>query len=748
MENQARRDLKREVGGLLVVVLSVYAFLALARRGGAVGELLARGLERGAGGAGARLLPIIGVLVGLLLLFAPRLPHRRQRVAGICLAAALLLTLMHLRYTGSELVYAERAMGGGYIGAGIALGLRLAFGVAGRNLLLGVLSLAAVLMLTDLSLPELLVELARWLRGGFNRLVGPLIDLFYEEVGEEDASVSGAREDTEETVGALPPGPAPKVIDLASRAGRRRALVREEELADLDRPARGGGVPNDGATDPQAPSSRGPVPAVEQRQGEGRVSAHYALPPLELLASGVRPRPAAQQKDVAAKTKLIEDTLASFGVSAKVIDVQRGPAVTRFELQPAAGVKITRIVSLADDLALALAAQGVRIEAPIPGKAAIGIEVPNNEVSVVLLREVLETREFSDSGSKLTVALGKDIAGKPLVGNLEKMIHLLIAGATGSGKSVCVNSIITSILYKASPDEVKFLMIDPKMVELTNYNGIPHLIAPVVTDPKRAATALKWVVAEMQRRYELFVQAGVRDIGKFNQTARSGGELKPLPYIVVILDELADLMMVAPVDVEDAIFRLAQMARAAGIHLIVATQRPSVDVITGVIKANIPSRIAFAVASQVDSRTILDANGAEKLLGRGDMLYSPVGALKPVRAQGAFVADSEVEAIVNWCREQALPEYEVGVFAAADDEAAATDETADPLFAQAVRVVVESGQASVSLIQRRLRVGYARAGRLIDLMEEKGYIGRHEGSKPRDVLLTMEQYRRIFGSED
>jgi len=743
VENPARRDLSSEVGGLLTVVLSVYAFLALARRGGAVGELLARTLERAAGGFGARVLPIIGALIGLLLLFAPQLPRRKQRVGGICLAAALLLALMHLQYTGSELVYAERFMGGGYVGAAIALGLRLAFGVAGRNLMLGVLSLTAVLMLSDLSLPELIVSLFRWLRGGFSRVLSPLIALFYEDVHDDDPSAGGVGADTAEVPAA---GKPPKVIDFASRAGHRRAFVSEDELADLSRPADDPPAPVAQAAAARTERRRASAPVPEQRQAENRAGAHYALPPLDLLAAGNRQRGGAQQKDVAAKTKLIEDTLASFGVSAKVIDVQRGPTVTRFELQPAAGVKITRIVSLADDLALALAAQGVRIEAPIPGKAAIGIEVPNSEVSVVLLREVLETREFSESGSKLTVALGKDIAGKPLVGNLEKMIHLLIAGATGSGKSVCVNSIITSILYKASPDEVKFLMIDPKMVELTNYNGIPHLIAPVVTDPKKAATALKWVVAEMQRRYELFVQAGVRDIGKFNQAARARSELKPLPYIVVILDELADLMMVAPVDVEDAIFRLAQMARAAGIHLIVATQRPSVDVITGVIKANIPSRIAFAVASQVDSRTILDANGAEKLLGRGDMLYSPVGALKPVRAQGAFVADSEVEAVVTWCREQALPEYEVGVFAAADDEAAATEEAPDPLFAQAVRIVVESGQASVSLIQRRLRVGYARAGRLIDLMEEKGYIGRHEGSKPRDVLLTMDQYRRIFGS--
>lgn len=743
MENQPRRSLRDEIVGLLTVALAVYAFLALARRGGAVGEFLARIMERAAGGTGARLLPVLAALIGLVLVFFPSLPRRGQRIAGASLAVALGLAYMHLAYSGAEFVYAERCMGGGYIGAAITAGLRLAFGVAGRGLILGVLALATILMLTDLSLPELLIRLLAALRAGFRRVIAPLINLFYEDVRDDETEPeAGADSELPGTVA----GQA-NVIDFASRTGRRLTIVSDDDLLGAGKEpgeSRSTRSRRSSRSDPAAPGDR---VVTDSPPADVQAPVHYALPPLDLLAAAGRQKLAAGHKDTAAKTKLIEETLASFGVAARVIDVQRGPTVTRFELQPAAGVKINRIVSLADDLALAMAAQGVRIEAPIPGKAAIGIEVPNSEVAVVLLREVLETKEFTDAGAKLTVALGKDIAGKPLIGNLEKMIHLLIAGATGSGKSVCVNSIIASILYKAKPDEVKFLMIDPKMVELTNYNGIPHLIAPVVTDPKKAATALKWVVAEMQRRYELFVQAGVRDITKYNQAVTQEGDLKPLPYIIVILDELADLMMVAPVDVEDAIFRLAQMARAAGIHLIVATQRPSVDVITGVIKANIPSRIAFAVASQVDSRTILDSNGAEKLLGRGDMLYSPVGSMKPVRAQGAFVADSEVESIVAWCRDQALPEYEVGVFADVEDEAAAADESSDPLFAQAVRIVIETGQASVSLIQRRLRVGYARAGRLIDMMEEKGYIGRHEGSKPRDVIITMDQYRRAFGDD-
>lgn len=757
MFNGAKRNLRGEISGLLLVAVAIYAFLALAGRGGMFGEILATGLELAAGSVGAKLLPILAAAVGLLLVVAPGIGHRGQRTGGLILATALVLTLIHLRYTPQEFIYAQRAMGGGYIGAGIAAGFRLAFGLAGRALLLCVLAVTAVLMLSNLSLPELIVALFRSVRAGLSRTISPLINLFYDDVPDRRRT-AGRRADGEADDDDDGPGPGGrtkqrKVIDLAAR---RRPIVPAADLP--TGPSRGSVTPGEPPTGvPEArqkpPAQRPPRPAPATASGH-----QYELPPLDLLSEAGKQKAGVGQKDIQAKTRLIEETLASFNVAAKVIDCQRGPTVTRFELQPASGVKITRIVSLADDLALALAAQGVRIEAPIPGKAAIGIEVPNNEISIVYMREVLETKDFTDPGSRLTVALGKDVAGKPLVGNLEKMIHLLIAGATGSGKSVCVNSIITSLLYRATPDEVKFLMIDPKMVELTTYNGIPHLICPVVTDPKKAATALKWVVAEMQRRYELFVGAGVRDITKYNQslhnkaeglfTPREGEDRpKPLPYIIVILDELADLMMVAPVDVEDAIFRLAQMARAAGIHLIVATQRPSVDVITGVIKANIPSRIAFAVAGQVDSRTILDANGAEKLLGRGDMLYSPVGSMKPTRAQGAYVSDGEVEAIADWCRDQALPEYELGVVTEVEDEAAAADEASDELFPQAVRVVIESGQASVSLVQRRLRVGYARAGRLIDMMEEKGYIGRHEGSKPRDVLITMDQYRRAFGEE-
>ncbi len=462
---------------------------------------------------------------------------------------------------------------------------------------------------------------------------------------------------------------------------------------------------------------------------------NYVLPPTVLLKTAKK-RQGKEQENVQEKAEILEDKLKSFGVDANVGEIHRGPAVTRYEIHPKKGVKVSRIVNLADDIALALAAKDIRIEAPIPGKSAVGIEIPNSEVAIVGLRDVLESNDYQSAESKLSIALGRDIYGKPIIDNLSKMPHLLVAGATGSGKSVCINAIIISLLYKARPDEVKLMMIDPKMVELNIYNGIPHLLVPVVTDPRKAAIALKKVVAEMEKRYELFAKHGARDIERFNLLIKTEKlkDLDPLPYIVVIVDELADLMMVAPSDVEDAICRLAQMARAAGIHLIIATQRPSVDVITGVIKANIPTRIAFAVSSQADSRTILDMGGAEKLLGRGDMLYLPTGASKPTRIQGAFLADEEVEAVIKFVKEQQEPEYQEEMIPNAPEQQKA--DVDDELFPRAMELVVEAQTASVSLLQRRLRIGYTRAARLIDILEAKGIVGPYEGSKPREVLVT------------
>lgn len=438
----------------------------------------------------------------------------------------------------------------------------------------------------------------------------------------------------------------------------------------------------------------------------------------------------------------LSEILGSFGVDAKVTQVTKGPSVTRFELQPSPGVKVSKIVNLADDIALGLAASGVRIEAPIPGKSAIGIEVPNKEQTPVFLREVLESEEFLNTNKKLAFSLGKDIGGQCVVGDLSKMPHTLIAGATGSGKSVCINTLIISLLYKYSPDEVKLLMVDPKVVELSVYNGIPHLLIPVVTDPKKAAGALNWAVNEMTRRYKLFADSGARNIDSYNALYAKGIIEEKLPYIVIIVDELADLMMVCPNDVEDYIGRLAQMARAAGMHLVIATQRPSVDVITGVIKANIPSRISFAVSSQIDSRTILDSGGAEKLLGRGDMLYYPVGESKPLRVQGCFISEEEVEKVVDFVKgSENDVVYKEEIIEHINNEAKSSntnvqEDEEDDLLQEAINIVVDYGQASTSFLQRRLRIGFNRASRIMDDLEARGIISPKDGSRPRQVLVS------------
>ena len=486
---------------------------------------------------------------------------------------------------------------------------------------------------------------------------------------------------------------------------------------------------------------------------------NYVYPPVDILSEVKKPSLKGGTQSLKETAARLQKTLYSFGVSAKVENVTVGPAITRYELKPAEGVRVSKIANLADDIALNLAAETIRIEAPIPGKQAVGIEVPNKEKEMVGLREVIESEEFKNNKSKLSVALGKDVTGCPIVANIARMPHVLIAGSTGSGKSVCINTIITSIVYNAKPSEVKLVMVDPKVVELSVYNGIPHLLIPVVTDPKKAAGALAWAVQEMDNRYNLFAEKGVRDLTGYNKVLESENMGK-LPQIVVIVDELADLMMVAAKDVEESICRLAQKARAAGMHLVIATQRPSVDVITGLIKANVPSRIAFAVSSQVDSRTILDQVGAEKLLGKGDMLYFPAGAAKPTRVQGAFVSDEEVEQIVDFIKsngtavysQELLDSLENSGKEAENSKSSGSDnneDDTDPFLNDAIDTVVETGQASTSFIQRRFKVGYARAGRIIDQMEERGVISGYQGSKPREVLWTLEKLAELkMGSPD
>lgn len=468
----------------------------------------------------------------------------------------------------------------------------------------------------------------------------------------------------------------------------------------------------------------------------------YQKPPIELLnkSDGVTK---ANGRALQAKAMKLEETLKNFHVNARVVQVTQGPTVTRYEIQPDVGVKVSSIVRLADDIALNLEAKSIRIEAPIPGKAAVGIEVENDAVSMVKLRDIIDSKAFEESKSKITFSVGKDISGNAIVADLKSMPHLLIAGSTGSGKSVCINSIILSLLYKATPDEVKLILVDPKVVELGNYNGIPHLMIPVVTEPTKAAAALNWAVAEMTDRYKKFAETGVRDLESYNEAMRADGDdEKVMPQIVIIIDELADLMMAAPSQIEESICRLAQMARAAGMHLIVATQRPSVDVITGVIKANIPSRIAFAVSSQVDSRTILDMQGAEKLVGKGDMLFNPMGMGKPIRVQGTFVSDSEVHKVIDFVKsqvEEGATRYNEEVLTRIERTNVDSMDDGDDLLPEAIDLVVRSGQASVSMLQRRFRIGYNRAARIVDIMEARGIVGPQDGSRPRQVLMTEEE---------
>ncbi len=471
---------------------------------------------------------------------------------------------------------------------------------------------------------------------------------------------------------------------------------------------------------------------IEIRTG---IADDYQLPPVSLLDE-----PPAEKSEIKEnlkeQAKILEETLGNFGIKSKVLQINRGPVITEYEVQPAPGVKVNRIVNLSDNIALAMRAPTVRVVAPIPGKAVVGIEIPNLSVSNVYLKEIITHPDYAKASSKLILALGKDISGKPLVTDLTDMPHLLIAGTTGSGKTVCINTLITSILFKATPGEVKFILIDPKRVELINFNNLPHLVTPVVTNPKKAAVVLKWLVEEMENRYKIFAEAGVRNIEGYNKSLPKGF----LPYIVVVIDELADLMMVVSMEVEDAITRLAQLSRAVGIHIVLATQRPSVDVITGVIKANFPSRISFQVSSKVDSRTVLDMNGAEALLGKGDMLFLPPGQAKPIRAQGAFINDQEISRIIDFISKRANPVYNEEIFTREDKENETSLGT-DELFEQAVKIVLETGQASASILQRRLRIGYARAARLIDMMEEKEIVGQHRGSRPREILVDGNNWK-------
>jgi len=743
----SKRNGMHEIFGLLTASLGLFFGLAIYSRGlsaGVVGALVYPVLK-GLFGLVSYIIPVVIIFVGILIIAARNKRINRSKLILSVLMTFAFFCIVHLLYfsnfdsSGFYSFLADSyakgkeipSLGTGAICAPFVYLIYSMFGLPGAFIFFITTAIITMLLLTNLSLKQF---------GAFFSRV------FRVRKGDKGTTKAKVRKKKEENTvrenevqpQALIETAKPVVPDPVQIA---EPFAVEPDIRIIDFQAKNDIKEDSAAVHPDESKQENYInPDVVVCQE----TLPYMIPPITLLKEPVQVKTGNNtEKIVKSNARLLEETLNSFGVTAKVVQVSRGPVITRYELQPAPGVKVSRIVSLSDDIALNLAAPGVRIEAPIPGKAAIGIEVPNKDIAPVSLREVLESDSFINHPSKLAFALGKDIAGNNIVADIAKMPHLLIAGATGSGKSVCINTLITSILYKATPEEVRLIMIDPKVVELSTYNGIPHLMIPVVTDPRKAAGALNWAVQEMTSRYKMFADKGVRDIERYNEQL-SEEEVK-MPQIVVIIDELSDLMMVAPGDVEDAICRLAQMARAAGIHLVIATQRPSVDVITGVIKANIPSRIAFAVSSQTDSRTILDMGGAEKLLGRGDMLFYPAGSSKPIRVQGAFITEKEVEAVVSCIKSQNEgPKYNMEVLEETAVDQDGQDGFDDELLPDAIEVVIEAGQASISMIQRRLRVGYARAARLIDEMEKRGLVSGFDGSKPRNVLITKEEFEEQY----
>lgn len=782
---------QREIIGIVIFAFAVFSVVSLyVQAAGIVGYQVREWLRLLFG----RTAPVSGLALALVAVHIFRgslWPIRVRKALGYAAAVVSLLALFHTLsvYQGyqlppsweQEVAFASGSVGpgvgAGVVGAILMVAFLTAFGLPGAYILLFSVFLIGIILVSDIPFGTLIrltgrafTQAVRFLLFTASRSVQNLKDRAAAWLERRKRRHMERRLDRD------------KAAQKKKPSRKQRTSSEEQPRSEADTSGAGGSRDSTGfdavfsqpektpTADASAQTKGSAVSTRKRRTPESPVASSASLPeypPLYLLKkSGGRQR-AGQQKD--SQRELLEETFSSFGISASVVNVCQGPVVTRYELQLARGIKVSRITSLADDLALSLAASDVRIEAPVPGKSVIGIEVPNQERQPVLMRDVLEQPEFQQHDSKVALALGQDIAGNPVIADLRKWLHVLVAGATGSGKSVCLNSMIGSILFKAAPSDVKLLMIDPKRVELAVYDGVPHLISPVVTDPKKAATALRWAVAEMERRYKLFADTGVRNIDMYEElyakqsTAEpenppegnadsdpEGSEeerngLEPLPLIVIVIDELADLMMVAASEVEDAICRLAQMARAAGMYLIIATQRPSVDVITGLIKANVPSRIAFSVSSQVDSRTILDMAGAERLIGKGDMLFYPLGASKPTRAQGAWISDSEVEELVLFWKNRADPEYQEEVMDPPEVSVnGGSDADADELLDDAVRLVIDTGQASISLLQRRFRIGYSRAARLIDMMEVRGIVGPYQGSKPRDVLVdesTLESAR-------
>ena len=744
-----------ELVGILLVAAGIISIFSLLNfNTGSVGGFIAKFLNYSFG-LGAFVIPLLMMIIGVFYIKTNQGIIYSVRFWGLALLYISLLGLIHhfLIDENNEIMPESLISGGGFIGGMLLFLVRKFFGFYGTLIVLLASSLCGILIATTWSLYRAFITAKDQAQQGLSTAYEKIekVGKFYnhekdrrfaEEKLRHELLVEECAATVEQSVALIENPLMDKLLQQAAlqEQAEARSGARIDETASHERESI--------ASNKIKQSSHGKViDDVSILQPESAHVAGYVLPPLSLLKKTIVSTDGKLAKEVANNAKILEKTLESFNVKAKIIHISQGPTVTRYEIEPAPGVKVSKIVNLADDIALSLAASGVRIEAPIPGKAAIGIEVPNKVTLSVPLRDVLESDEFLNSSSKLVVALGKDIAGKTVTADLGKMPHLLVAGSTGSGKSVCINTLLTSILFKATPQEVRLILIDPKVVELTSYNGLPHLLTPVVTDPKKAASALRWAVQEMERRYEMFAAAGVRDIGRYNELighfpSGAGSSGEKIPYIMIIIDELADLMMAAPVDVEDAIIRLAQKARASGIHMVLATQRPSVDVITGLIKANVPSRISFAVSSQIDSRTILDMAGAEKLLGKGDMLFYPIGMSKPLRVQGAFIADNEVEQLTEYIKKQVEPpEYLEGITACevAGKEEKKQSVVEDELFKDAIKIIMETNQASASMLQRKFRIGYTRASRLIDTMEEMKIIGPNIGSKPREIIMNYDQ---------
>jgi S-DNA-T family DNA segregation ATPase FtsK/SpoIIIE len=701
-------DIAREIIGIIIISFGVLSAISLiSDKTGIIGVFL-RSIFFTLMGFGGYIFPLIIIAVGLLFIINRFDINKDIKSIYLLILFLCFLTLVDIKsQTGARfsskiansIELSKEGLGGGFIGSVFGFLFLKLFGSVGSYIVIGFIILISVLLFTEVRIKDFVTKLKLKKKNVTN-------------------------------------------FKINTNAKEKASKINKENNIDIDKEI----VIHDHTKKSKNKNkTKASINDEMIINKNSNVIENYTLPPLELLNDFEKKQDPHNKKEILNNAKKIEETMKNFGIDASIIQINKGPSITCYELQPAPGVKVSRIVNLSDDLALNLATSDIRVEAPIPGKAAVGIEVPNRIKDNVGLKEILQSEEYMSLDSNIPLLLGKDISGTPIVSSIDKMPHLLIAGATGSGKSVCINTIIMSILFKAHPDDVKLLLIDPKVVELSIYNGIPHLLIPVVTEPRKAASALNWAVEEMERRYKLFAKNNVRDISGYNEKHRNKKDEK-LSSIVIIIDELADLMMVAAQEIEDFICRLAQMARAAGIYLIVATQRPSVDVITGTIKANIPSRISFAVSSQVDSRTILDMVGAEKLLGKGDMLFYPSNLSKPIRVQGAFISDMEVEEVVSFLKAQNLTEYDNEIIETIQSEIELDNilGDTDELLPKAASLVTEEGQASISLLQRKLKIGYARAARIVDEMEELNIVGGHEGSKPRKVLVSKDEIDSLF----